>query len=381
MWIQFFYMLPMLVCLFWAVTLLVDYLSGRSRAVLALHVFMLMTTVLYFGHYAFFTWQSGILALSDTLYGMANLAVYPLYLIYIIRLTHERVRPWQYLILLPALLALVAYGTLYALMTPQETERFLSLYLRHNQTSGLGGAALWQAGAHIVSRYLFVALVVIVLLRGYAYLSAFERQVAALYADIEGRTLRPIRIILHLLLFTSLASVVFSIVGRYSFYDSALLVALPSLMFSMLLYCIGYAGHRPMFFSDDLLAEQQATGMVTAGAPSDRQEYVSQTRMKALAEDIERLMLDEQFFLRHDVRVADVARQLGTNGKYVSIAINQVLGISFTDYVNRMRIGHACELHRKQPKLTVGEVARRSGYDSMQSFYRNLKRWGKDMWV
>ena len=381
MWIQFFYMLPMLVCLFWAVTLLVDYLSGRSRAVLALHVFMLMTTVLYFGHYVFFTWQPGILALSDTLYGMANLAVYPLYLIYIIRLTHERVRPWQYLILLPALLALVAYGTLYALMTPQETERFLSLYLRHNQTSGLGGAALWQAGAHIVSRYLFVALVVIVLLRGYAYLSAFERQVAALYADIEGRTLRPIRIILHLLLLTSLASVVFSIVGRYSFYDSALLVALPSLMFSMLLYCIGYAGHRPMFFSDDLLAEQQATGMVTAGAPSDRQEYVSQTRMKALAEDIERLMLDEQFFLRHDVRVADVARQLGTNGKYVSIAINQVLGMSFTDYVNRMRIGHACELHRKQPKLTVGEVARRSGYDSMQSFYRNLKRWGKDMWV
>lgn len=381
MWIQFFYMLPMLVCLFWAVTLLVDYLSGRSRAVLALHVFMLMTTVLYFGHYVFFTWQPGILALSDTLYGMANLAVYPLYLIYIIRLTHERVRPWQYLILLPALLALVAYGTLYALMTPQETERFLSLYLRHNQTSGLGGAALWQAGAHIVSRYLFVALVVIVLLRGYAYLSAFERQVAALYADIEGRTLRPIRIILHLLLFTSLASVVFSIVGRYSFYDSALLVALPSLMFSMLLYCIGYAGHRPMFSSDDLLAEQQATGMVTAGAPSDRQEYVSQTRMKALAEDIERLMLDEQFFLRHDVRVADVARQLGTNGKYVSIAINQVLDMSFTDYVNRMRIDHACELHRKQPKLTVSEVARRSGYDSMQSFYRNLKRWGKDMWV
>lgn len=342
---------------------------------------MLMTTVLYFGHYVFFTWQSGILALSDTLYGMANLAVYPLYLIYIIRLTHERVRPWQYLILLPALLALVAYGTLYALMTPQETERFLSLYLRHNQTSGLGGAALWQAGAHIVSRYLFVALVVIVLLRGYTYLSAFERQVAALYADIEGRTLRPIRIILHLLLFTSLASVVFSIVGRYSFYDNALLVALPSLMFSMLLYCIGYAGHRPMFSSDDLLAEQQATGMVTAGAPSDRQEYVSQTRMKALAEDIERLMLDEQFFLRHDVRVADVARQLGTNGKYVSIAINQVLDMSFTDYVNRMRIGHACELHRKQPKLTVSEVARRSGYDSMQSFYRNLKRWGKDMWV
>lgn len=152
-------------------------------------------------------------------------------------------------------------------------------------------------------------------------------------------------------------------------------------MFSMLLYCIGYAGHRPMFSSDDLLAEQQATGMVTAGAPSDRQEYVSQTRMKALAEDIERLMLDEQFFLRHDVRVADVARQLGTNGKYVSIAINQVLDMSFTDYVNRMRIGHACELHRKQPKLTVSEVARRSGYDSMQSFYRNLKRWGKDMWV
>lgn len=87
-------------------------------------------------------------------------------------------------------------------------------------------------------------------------------------------------------------------------------------------------------------------------------------------------MTDEKYYLKPDLRIGLVARELGTNSKYVSMAFNQVIGEPFADYVNRRRIAHAKELHQQQPNLTNTEIARNSGYESMQSFYRNIKKWG-----
>ena len=86
-----FTVMPMFVCLFWTTLLALDLLTGkRSRNRLLLTIFMLTATVLYFGHCAFFNHNTPIIPLTDTLYSIANLAVYPLYYLYICALTLRR---------------------------------------------------------------------------------------------------------------------------------------------------------------------------------------------------------------------------------------------------------------------------------------------------
>lgn len=376
MWTQFFIMLPMVVCLVWTAILFFDYLSSRSAVCQRMLVFMATSTILYTGHYLFFSRAINVIPFSDTIYGMANLSIYPLYLVYITQLTEGRAKDRQLFMFLPALLGGVCYGMLYTLMDAAETQRFILVYLYQNSLMGLTGLGLALAWAHTACRMIFFVLVIIVLVLGYAHLHRFEQKVTSMYADLEGRTLRPIHVLLHLFVATSFFSLLFNILGRYYFEDFRWLLPIPSLLFSSLIFGIGYMGCRPMFSYADLRQEQDDANLTHMEGGDDNANVIMRLRIEALAVEIERLMQEEHFFLKQDLRLSDIARQLGTNGRYVSVAINQVIGRPFADYVNQYRIAYARELQRQQPHLPVVEVAHRSGYVSMQSFYRNLKRWG-----
>ena len=68
-----------------------------------------------------------------------------------------------------------------------------------------------------------------------------------------------------------------------------------------------------------------------------------------------------------------MATELCTNRLYVSTAINEEMGISFSDYINRKRVNYAILLMRTNPQMTIYEIADLSGFSSDKSFYRNFK--------
>ncbi len=66
------------------------------------------------------------------------------------------------------------------------------------------------------------------------------------------------------------------------------------------------------------------------------------------------------------------ARELGTNEKYLSSAINNCSGISFNALVNRYRIAHAKKLIYDDvlTRQNLEEIAYMSGYGNRTTFYR-----------
>ena len=92
-----------------------------------------------------------------------------------------------------------------------------------------------------------------------------------------------------------------------------------------------------------------------------------------MADRIDALMQDRQLFRKPDLRLADIARELGTNNTYVSACINGETGLSFPDYVAGYRIRHAQEMLREQPDRLLSEVAVESGFASEKSFFRTFK--------
>ena len=88
--------------------------------------------------------------------------------------------------------------------------------------------------------------------------------------------------------------------------------------------------------------------------------------------NLERLMNEEKVFLEPDLNLIDLAQRLGTNRTYLSLAVRQFSGKSFSDYVNYARIMYAEELLLKgeSPK----NVEYSCGYISSSTFYRQFQK-------
>lgn len=370
MLVHLFISLPFVVCTVWFVSLLLDYISEPTDIRRRLIVFMFTAAFLYVGHMAYFSHETDNYIYADAMYAACNLAVYPLYLIYIIQLTEGKIRSLTYLILLPAAIAGVLYVVYYTMMSSEEISNFVQTYLYKGTTTGLDGKALLMARVHQAAKFIFCIMVVITLVKGFTLLHRFSQRIRSYYADTEGRTLKPVKTLLILFVVTSVLSFIANILGREQFYENKVLIAIPSVLFSSLLFGIGYIGSRQMFSHIDF-EQDYASEAEDALQTSEELEMLS--KMEELARRIEWLMQEERFYLQPNLKVSDLARRLGTNSKYISQAINQVLGEPFADYINNYRIRYAKELHQQHPDLPISEVAHRSGYLSMQSFYRNLK--------
>ena len=356
--------LPMLVCLFWSVRLWIDWREQRSMAKWRLIIFSVVTTVLYAGHFAYFNSMEAILPYTETLYSMANLAVFPLYYLYLLEVTEEKWNHhWQVTLLMPSLLIGMMIGGCYAFVNDADRPHLIFI-------------------ARMVAKFIFAIQVVIVLLKGYQRVKKFDEIVENCYSDIENRTLRNTQIIIIFLVITSIISFLANVIGKEAFIDSLALVSIPCVVFSVILFMLLRAGHMQNFTIHELMEEAEETATVDNDNNTDIMREAAETppaevnaeKIRQISAEIEEVMRREKPFLQPDLRVSDLARLLLTNRDYISKAIRLDKGMSFNEYVNKLRIEHAITLMKNNPQIPVLELSIKSGYTSQASFFRNFKQ-------
>lgn len=366
--------LPMLVCIFWSILLILDWWEQRTQAKARLLFFMVVSTALYGGHFIFFNHQYELMPITDTIYCMANLAVFPLYYIYIKEVTEEEwQKHWQITLMIPALLVGVIVGTLYLLMDHQETQAFVKTFLYQNSTKGLCDLAMIQAIVHTCSKIIFAIQIPLILVKGFRKIKRYDKMVEANYADTTLRKMYMVKTILVLFVVASFISFAANILGRDFFDTAPWLVLIPAVTFSTILFLLGYAGHRQNFTIQNMMLET-ANNPVPRLCISDSQlDGGKEDRIEKLKNEIAESVEKEQLFLQQDLKINDIAKLLHTNRDYIYQAINIRMGMSFSEYINRLRIDFAVQLMNESPKMTSNEIAFRSGFSSPASFYRNFK--------
>lgn len=392
--------MPMFVCAFFAVLLLSD-LRGRAER-RRLFFFFLVATLLYLGHCLFFNRELTHVAWADTAYAFSNMAVYPLFFLYLSSLVCDpevrRRHRWQ-LILLPAMLCTAVIALLYGLMTEEEHDQFVYGYLYNAPQVSLSGLASWQAVAHNVAKSIFALQIIPVVAYGRRYLMRFNKRVEENYSEMEGRSVHALIILLWLFLATSLVSFVCNIVGRQWFGASMYILAVPSVLFSVLLFAIGRCGLYQSFTITELLAEeqditpipsadrvladsveqqeQQAPGQAAdeSAAPADTEDAQQE---ETLQKRIIRRVRDERLYLQHDLKLNELALLMGTNRTYLAQAILKETGETFNDFINHQRIQYAQLLQAENPDMSVSEVMYRCGFSSYSSFHRNYLKFARE---
>ena len=359
--------MPLFVCFFWSLLIATDLIrNGLRRHRIYLFVFFVAATLLYLGHAVFFSRSLEWMPMSDWMYSTCNLAVYPLWYLYVCSLTQRHFTKGEQLIILsPTLIGCVAVGVQYLIMSPADTTMFVEQYLYGNISNMSSEAAKVQAHIHNACKVTFGLQLISIFYFGYRKINSFNQQVNSVYADTENKVVpAAMHYLLLFFLITSIMSFIVNVLGRYRFEDSLLLLAITSVIFTLLLFSIGYICYFQAFSIDDIKSDEL-----------EADDFIEkQTNSSELRERIEQVMTSEKLYLQPNLKLHDLVRYVQSNRNYVYNAINREMDISFNEYVNRLRIDHSIRLIQQHPDMSLAEVAEKSGFTSIASFYRNFKQ-------
>ena len=131
--------------------------------------------------------------------------------------------------------------------------------------------------------------------------------------------------------------------------------------FAVMLFALSYIG-----FTRDFSFEQFM---------EDSQEYIEQPteNTPAIEEDkigksIDQLLITQQLYLTPNFKIGDVAKASGICRTYISNYMNQTKGMSFSDYINSLRVEHAKTLlSQNTENAKIVTIATRSGFSAIQT--------------
>jgi len=358
---------PMFVCLFWFITIIVDKKKiTRARKLLA--VFMFASFLVFFSHAYYFNRGTALFHIVESLYSLCSLLVYPLFFLYIAELTGTRMTPVRQLsVVLPSCILFIIIFIVFFLMLPSEQSAYKQFVIEGRKISQLSGTASVQAVVFRLSRLVYVLQIIPIVLISKKNIERYQNELENFYSFTEDRSLWWARNMLYVMVLTSVMSAVFSLIGRAVFGTSLWILLIPSIIFTILLYMVGYVGYHQRFTAGDFENDIRETDKISVGQTGDDQN---------LKDRLVCLMNRDMIYTREDLHITDVASLLGSNRTYISQVVNQDFGVSFSQFINSYRITYAKKLltdpaSRHLSIKCIGEIA---GFSNESSFFRVFKK-------
>ena len=333
-------LLPFMVCLFWTIHAAISY-RELNRAQRYLGLFLLVSMLLFLYHAIYFSTNAHGYNAWTVIYSWTTLTTYPLYYLYIKTTTdyHKPGKTETALLFVPGFIAAIASISVLTSGLRQEIADTFITIVRPIQT---------------------ILICVMSLIK----LTAFDRSVYDSYSEVEGKTAKPIIVLVGVQFIAAICTVVLSILGQRYFIGKAVL-AVPSVLFAGTIYAIAYVGFRYRFG-----AYQMENELKEDYIPEKKDDDNSDSVLfNVILEKMEK----EKIFLQPGLSVVDLAKSVGSNRTYVSNCINSHSGKSFATFVNTYRVEYAKTIMEKDSKLSIAQVSERSGFASEESFRRNFK--------
>ena len=357
---------PMYVTFFWAVVLLITK-RENNRAKFFLGGFMFIAFLLYLSHAIFFEKIVSVYSVIDPLYIFSSLSVYPLYYWYIKLLTVETEFKWYNLrLLIPAVVFSLSSLILYQIMSENERIEYVLGFLVKSKTDIIYTSAMQlQKLVYIGSRLVFTVQIIYFVILGHRLVRNYNKQIANYYSNLESRSILWVNYILYSLVITSAASIIFNLIGRSYFMDSKILLLIPSIIFSVLLFFIGLQGYMQNHTVTDMEFEDL----------DDKTGASQNYNISRLNEKLIDLFVNEEIYKYPDLKITYVTEKLNTNRTYVSKHINTEFSCTFNEFVNRYRIEEAKRLlsDKSMKNFSLNYISEKSGFGSMGSFMRVFK--------
>lgn len=358
---------PMYVTFFWAIILLITH-KRHNRAKHFLGFFMVAAFFLYLSHAIFFKQYLNTYIFIEPIYIMTSLMVYPLYYWYIRLLTVDvKIKYKNLWLLAPGMLLGVLTAVLYIIMPRDEQLVYLKEHLFQKNPFVFEKLLLKvQMWIFISSRIVFAVQVVYFLVLGTRLVVQYNKRIANFYSNLENRSISWVNFILVSFVITSLMSIIFNLIGKAFFFDNDLLLVIPSIIFSTLLFLIGILGYLQDHTVLDLVMDEDQKIF-----DSDLKKYNTELLKEHLLEIFEK----DEIYKHQDLKITQVSASLKTNRTYISNLINKEFSCTFNEFANQYRIKEAKRLLKEESfqMYSLEYISEQCGFGSLSTFIRAFK--------
>ena len=231
----------------------------------------------------------------------------------------------------------------------------------------------WLGIAHMLGYFILI-------LRDFNALSLIEKEVKTWFRWLTRFFLA------FILSYTS-----YFILSRFAFFNPSWDYAISFSMMFFIYFMAWFGYMQPKVFSGFNVFEKenyeaQAVEPATTNEPDSQQgssepetgKYknspVSKDTGHEIAQQLQEIMAKQKLYLQSDLSLDKLAKACGLSKHYVSQVLNEILGMSFFEYINSLRVNEAKELLEKpKEELTIIEVAYQVGYNNKVSFNKAFK--------
>lgn len=364
-------LMPMFVSLLWSVVFTTT--SKQNTAKFILGIFMFITFLLFLSHFIYYNSIKNVYVYFDLIFTFTSLSVFPLYYLYIKRLTiNPNIESKDLKLFIPAVTILFLSVTIYLIMPSELRKDYINNYI-FEKGSYKNGHLL------VKTQLLLTYLLQIIYFIQIVYFSfqikknidQYNDKIYDYYSNIENKKIEWPKLILYSFILIALVSIVFNFLGRSYFSKSVFLLSIPSLSYTILLFLFGYMGNLQNYSILNFNIEEE----------NDRKSILNQnqetevTSQSQLISSMLFLFEGQKIYQKPDLKISDIASNLNTNRTYVSNAINAHCQCSFNTMVNKYRIAEAKEmLSSKQNVIySLEHIATKVGFNNVNTFIRVFK--------
>lgn len=222
----------------------------------------------------------------------------------------------------------------------------------------------------------FVILVLYICIASNHKLRKMDKEISNVYSDTEDKSPNTLRVLMICIVVAAISAIIFRYIGHSAFSNSVW-IALPSTLFSVIIYAIIYNNDLYSFNAAKLVPEKTADRVPDVegqvGYKIADKQYSLESQ-KVFISRLDHLINDEKIYIIPNLKIDDLAQQIGTNRTYLSRYINKTYQKSFADFINSNRILQAQRILEENPAIKTNRLSIMVGFSTVQSFLLNYRK-------
>lgn len=362
---------PIFITFFWSLVFFIQF-GRKDKVKYHLGFFMVFAFLLYCSHAIFFSKQYYLYSLIEGVYIFSMLSLYPIYYGYLLLVSgKKRDLKKELFRFAPALIFCILIFVLTLVLNKDEQIKYVKEILMDKNLKDLNITSLIgiKGIVFFLSRMVFLIHAVFFGIKGVQLANNHNQFVKEYYSNTEGKTLNWIRRISVVIIVASIASIIFTFIGRSYFSHHEVSLLIPSVVFSFFLFIIGFKGNQQVSLKIDFEEE---------GFVIDTNDVKNNQKGK-LKDQLIKLFEEDKIYKNPDLRITSFTGKLKTNRTYISKMINEEFSMNFNEFVNTYRIEEAKNLLKDASRnsYTLEYIAEKSGFGSVSSFTRIFKLFKK----
>lgn len=189
------------------------------------------------------------------------------------------------------------------------------------------------------------------------------------YADLENRELQWLNMVIFIFISYFIIFYLAHLVDSKIYYTVAYILGCSA--WSYIVWHIEHQEKLDNFWDDlsDSTTEEEQGEQPFSEAEVPSEQNVQEGKFDWIGDKLRTECEDKQLYLDADLNITRLAQEIGTNRTYLSQYLREN-NTNFYTYINTLRIRYSQTLTQSGEKYTVADIARLSGFNSVQSYRR-----------